>query len=645
MDVSENFNFIDGDTIIATLPLELIKKASKLVEAIDLDDGREIEIPNLNPYSNADVVSHLKRILEVISTNTSLKEPITNYIANPLYTGISKVAGNLNNLIIYLYLTNWLDIPILFKEIVETLRTFTPEIDEIPKYLDITERILRNKDDMTKFQKRALFKLLENTTALTFPNATEILQKIINNHNLDLYDRYVISMNYSLYGIKAPLDEVDVITARRLYSQYEIISPIIANEIPKVLKTKQYIVDSISQYGLATRVAQPENGEERGYFYFYIQNKHKDKVYVGDVIANNKTYKVYIKHHSLFSIPELKDVNLVYTQNYFDHSDPNLYQNNYHNIQWYNPEYHPAGYIKFIFFQHMDTAYRQWLNEQDLLTNFEKSMLPLRIETRNIFLRIYRLRQEMFEPTGFNAGTTEKKVEETTLLTALRDKIIQIYTSEEKFYQSDTGKKLEVTRQSLRNKFFESDSLYGGSIAATEFYQPIEITDSEITLKATIDGPFDILFQSIKLESSRIIGLCKLKNGAVRCENYGRGLSRGYQLSNYSVNGQLYASLTKILSNHFDPIHSLFVGDGQSMNPDVVVIVDPSILNNIDEIKSQSDPQNTNMLKIVAYPHDNPKMYITPNNSVPENIRHMHYKKKAGENVKILSVHELYPLK
>jgi hypothetical protein len=520
LDESENsiLYFVINDVKIP-VDYNTIKTYSNLVEVISEDDpnAREVVIPNFKEYRNEDIIAHLGAILDKLGK--TMKVDTGTFSNDDLEIGIHKVPGSLDNLIIWLLLTNWLDIRPLFQEIVDTLLMYTPLVDNISKYLNISESILRSPEIETKFQKRVLDFLLDNNQPLLDPNINMIMNKIINNVNLDLYSRHVLAIKYSLYGITSPKDEVDEIVARRLYNlNIGINLQIIKDEIPRIEKTKKVIADSISKYGLAIRVSPSINASkyiggikinekpDPDFFWFYIQRKHHNKVYVGDVTVNNTVYKIYLQVRHLYTIDEFKSNELI--QHNVDYTDLEMYQTIYDDDELKIISENDNGYNKFILFQREDTKYRQWLDTMGMLSDFEKSMLPLRIEAISYLLyltslqaKIDNLFHDIENYDGYDSDSdydenNNDHVELKRMKDELRnvmdehngqsvkikDKVVAIYNAEKAFYFSEDGKKLEEARQSFRIKFFEGETLYAGEVAIFDFFEVLEITNDEIVI-------------------------------------------------------------------------------------------------------------------------------------------------------------------
>ena len=117
-----------------TIDKNRINEYSRLVETVLLDaNAAEINIPSFDGYSQSNIDSHLHIVLQKVSNKLSLKEDKFLYSNKTLHHGVFVVPDTIDNLIIWLLLTNWLDIPRYFNEIVETLTEYTLKIEDIPK--------------------------------------------------------------------------------------------------------------------------------------------------------------------------------------------------------------------------------------------------------------------------------------------------------------------------------------------------------------------------------------------------------------------------------------------------------------------------------------------------------------------------------
>jgi hypothetical protein len=542
-DMSKStLTFSNGDTKL-DIDYDLLFAMSKLVATMAEDDPqeREIIIPSFSAYLQDDVNAHLQHILRKISTltvddiNTEnkkdiLKEDVYTYTRNPLDIGKSRVVGTIDNLILYFLLINWLDIPLLYDEVYESILEYVPPIVDISKYMNILESILRNPKLVTQFLKLVLQSFLQNDEPLPeYTSLIPIMNKIVHHSNIDLYTRYLLHLKYQLYGVDVPWDTIDILTARQLYllntndipipsSILNNISQVLSDEIGIIDATLDSVVDSITLYDSVMRVNFPNSpvinstrSDTRGYFMFYVHSiPEHNKIHVGNVNIDGKIHKVVIEDRSLYPVEDFISGKLINGGDidYSNHAEYSKIYNIDIKTLLFQSYKRTDKYQAIAILLREDTRFRKWLLSQSLLSDFEKSMLSHRdtifdtlvqiIEAKKEGSRINEINDDVdlpdqnheyvhLLPPGENMEDlierimSANNIKITNLTRDLEEKILQLLPLEKDFYFSEEGKKLENARLEMRKHFY-STKLYQGIVIVCNVYEIIDVEGEEIKI-------------------------------------------------------------------------------------------------------------------------------------------------------------------
>jgi hypothetical protein len=663
MDSSQLIFVNSTSQVVASIEYATFLTYSTHFEDITWEDNnrKKISIPSLPQYNELQVVEHVIYIVECLK----LSPPTLTSPVNDLTPGIKTIHGYVANLEILLLLVLNLEIDIFITEVINVLKTYVPILEEIPTYFHIYTDILRSH--YTEGYTRILITLLDNVEPLR-NEVYPIIDTILSSPLIPLYDRCRLCLK--MYGKDKTIQlldnnsskDTDLISRRKIYNLTGFKHGPIQYEQQAIETTRHTLIDSIFKYGEAVRIA-PTNT----LFYFYVTDIHfNGNINLGNVILPNEDeWTISLQYKNIFSVDDFNDykqrnvdiemkddnnellplIQLYRTENdkpvtpliqlnRIDYVDALRYHTLINNV-YINREY-MFGYRLLK----EDTKYRQWLNDNNSLSESEKIFLS----KRHQFMSKWPL--SLTIPT--DAETIGKMNLNIDIVKALYQHNVDymfdfnvLQNEESDYYQSQEGKIVEQLRQPSRNDFFTSSDRYGGLIIGLPFYNVVSINHDNKSIILSFD-----LFHH---DEDNIIDIINHNNYSniyhtlflpTNFEGYITNLPR-YRYITYDVlQGQ------PILQPYSVVIHpnltNLCRGDGASIliecddgvpdfaqsyenvlgqfDPDdyreesTFFIIDPSsgLIKDIEDIKNRSNPLTTTFKqKVLAYPYYNPKIYIT----------------------------------
>jgi hypothetical protein len=502
VDKNENIYFVDESTgIQIEANYQLVKKWSNLINTIQWapNEVKKLTIPHLSKYQQSDTNKYLNYIIDRLHQPT----PTLRVAINSYTPGLKTVTGNIFSLQLYLILCLRLQINILIDEIAETISSYIPSLDEVVIYYDIYTGILIS-DKVNGLTKLIITLSTFTPFVINSYSLKTIIQNLISDESLPLYNRYLLTFQCSL---PPPKDMIDAMTARRLYSITEgvICPPSIQLEIAYIEKSKRhlikifdkYINDSIDEFLVDSTVDEESTNRtqdlsietnslsESKLNFFYVNGITSDnKIDLGTVNVHNKIYYVKLNTDKLFT----KD-NLNY---YFEKSTPltllnrfeylkNDYQKilgkiirlDHHIIMHSNDNYLFFDYFQHIY--HEDTRYREYLRKKGRLSEKEISFLERRRAESVIDLSVIKLR--LLDNLDLDERTAVRNLYIYSIVN-----LTQLIDEEYSYYQSVEGEVLEELRVHDRLNFFSSWDRYGGLVVILKDYNILSVEGSQITL-------------------------------------------------------------------------------------------------------------------------------------------------------------------
>jgi hypothetical protein len=637
---TELIHFI-GDDHDISIDYELIKKYSKYIDAIKWDDTEvmSVPIPTFNGYNLNQIVDHLAFILD------QLHQPIPTlkFDDNPHMPFLKKVGGNVANLKLYLLLALHLDIDIFVNDVITTLHGYTPTVDEFETYFDIYNSILWS-------HHLHGFKRLAEVMTLHFRHSSNynehlkpIIREVLEEFEVPVFHRYFLS---ACFNLPSPTD-VDPVTARQVYiaSKYTIIHPSIKHEMPLITGTNNVVVESITTYHRALRIPLEESSNE-GLFYFYIHgiDAQNGNINMGQVqVPNGDMYTVYIENDELASVDQFKKydtnsklnrTNVLLLGNPREYININLYRQNIHPFieQFKRIETDSEKYFQWQHHREQNLKFHQYLAERQLLTTEEMAFLQRRHQTsidnnldstkENHRLWINKYDYHQYIP----------KVDKTLL-----QQQIELEIDEHKYYTSE-GKDVEQSRQHLRNEFFGGLNQYGGLVIILCFYtvKSIDAVSKTIVLSRHLHSELKKSL-SLSLYHTPVISQDRWVNRSdfewtssfpiYKSINTNSSKNNIFWKVNMSFNTEKATQyeantlLVDIFDRYIIPLHFFpeYIYNISRYDPeindynlckDTFSLIDPSTVNDIDNVKENSNPISQVQTKIVAYPHDDPILYL-----------------------------------
>jgi hypothetical protein len=547
-------------------------------------------------------------------------------------------------------------------------------VDEIPKYMDIVQSILRNPKLEVIFLKSVVPSLLQNNEALTLD--ISIINTIIACPDIDLYDRYLIYLKYILYNVYIPPDKIGAVMARRLFLLgSDIHRDEIEEEIGIVEVTLDSVIDSVSSYKSVIRVNFPSvpiatPTGTKGYFMFYVHSMPTiHTAYVGNVSIDNKEYKVIVNCEYLHGVDDFKSHHLIRLDS-FDYSNHVEYSKIYDfSAQKLKDKNNQYTYQSIALILREDTRFRQWLLSHHLLSEFEQSMLPERQCICDLLFDFIRVNKqsreyvvgfdddfdfededemygrymslledgqtlpEMFESNRLLKERTD--VLRDTLDVELKDRVSKLCTLEAEFYSSQEGRQLETARTTLRNDFYAS-KLHQGLIIVCNVYKVTAVREDEIiiTINPHLSARFTKLEKELMLYHT--IQPLQFTDDYLNLPNQNILASYTSTSSNKTIHFESEYDL-QMTSNPdsdsdyrtvslVDPTSNKpicvdtpfqYVSIGGIFNNNIIYqyrgtiyIVDPSLLPDIDEVINNSYPESNADVDILAYPYFDPTFFV-----------------------------------
>jgi hypothetical protein len=637
---NDDISFIDGDEHIS-FDYHLLKKHSTYIQAIewDVNDSKCLTLPQIGNYKSKEVAEHLQyMLLQLRDENPTLQRE--NHAEFPQ---IKRIGGNIANLEIYLHLASHLQLNVFINQIVDTLRSYTPELTEFKTYMDIYTSILLPRK-MDGFKKLAIIIGNHPFDYQITPELEQIGKMLLDEPKLSLYDRCLVAIKLHF---PLPVD-IDAITARQIYVKTNgtVICPSIENELPLIKSTQDVVIDSITKYRHAIRIPLEES-KHGGLFYFHVHGYTRNGyIDLGQVtLPGGDVYSVYLEKNHLFTVDEFKAYHHV--------SDPkkqNILNTKYRDIYVSSERYCEVlhrcfGNIKseeqmdieieiFRHYQQEDTLFRQHLHHLGLLTDEEIMFLYHRLQIDKDYPLINQI--EKPGPKHWTDKYTKNVMEETYPIcrTPLPPGFIESQNLESSYYSSDVGKELEEQRKCLRYNFFSNR--YTGLIIVLYFYDIYAI--DELSKRIILDQnlgkceytnkvyhtPFlpsnrNVDRSQFRWTSSFLTYLYAESHGVSKCERYIQHLSLCDGVSQAEPNTLLLNSTTQHpgfeFLTHIDD-EDEDEDEDEDINVDFLTLysfslLDPSTIPNIEEvIKNSKFSTATEKPLIMSHPPINPKFYF-----------------------------------
>jgi hypothetical protein len=652
--------FIDtNDQVRGIIDYDIFVKYSSHFEDVIWDDPllKKISIPTLVNFNEHQVIEHLTYILECLQLPIpTLTTPVDN-----LTPGITRVNGNVVNLKIYLLLLLGLQIDIFINEVIMALKIYLPTLEEIPTYFHIYTDILRYyaKDGYPKI----IIAILNNTGSIS-EELYPIIDTIIASSAVSLYDRCQLSLK--VYGYDKTftyfddiVDKVDPIVARKIYNLIGVKYASVRHEVDLIRHTRGSVADSIEKYGEAVRISSQQE-----LFYFYVNKLDiNGNIDVGNVtVINGDLWQVSIKYKHLFTVDDLKSYDEANSDVEVVDSEIQVVplvvidREKYVNAQEYhtliskmdNVTMDTSTQTKYVqnpsirYIQNEDTKFRQRLNDRNLLSITEKTFLAERQRLNTKWPLSIRVRGDA--DTKYDLGLNNDDIDSDLKIdTEYINEFKNIKDKEETYYQSQEGLILEQRRQSSRDTFFASSDRYGGLIIVLLFYNVVSIDfeNKRILISDNLFEPTSpTIYHTLSIPKNLSIGTS---------QNFNIQLMPRYRYIKYKSNSfspMILSRQSNIL--HVDPYLLLRDEDGSILirsprneesiefvsNPDddidtdvmedvndpmsTFFIIDPSnkkwideVDVNLEDLKADSNPlTGTAEMPILAYPYNNPKIYI-----------------------------------
>jgi hypothetical protein len=660
LDNDSNVLYFIGEDVKIDVDYDIISKWSDVIREIKWDKGqvKEFNLLTVPGYSKEIVIEHLQNILSKLHIDSveSLREPTQAF-------GMMKIPGNISNLYIYLLLSVQLGLNPYIDELTFILNRYQLNINtELELYVDIYERILRHQ----------YFEYLQNIfNILTFPFFEKeekerkypltpifktVLQRIIVETRLKEYERYMLAYNYDL-----PLPEIGIITGRRLYNE-GIVTPVIGDEIPLIEGTKDVIVDSLRRGSRAVRIGV-ESDRNKGLFWLYCDrmvSRNKGKysnhniLTVGSVTIDNKKYNLKIKKAIPFSLHDLETGysigggtnkhKYIQAASYLRCIRPIFYEVSKNmNVRNY------LNSLEMRMLTKMDNQFRQWLGHRDMLTESEEILLQESLSIQNEYEqrdKVNPFSKGIVFPETPDVFTDDYYHKLNQMFTpediSLHRRTVEFFKKKKEYYSTEEVIKFEESRQSLRDNFFFNGEVYGGIVIVLKAFV-ISLEGSNIIIDPTCYGyePSSSLrpwfyhthvIPSPKLSFIDIVNtLPKYKIDVYNIDLVNRiNQSKQVRHINFdliSYRDSIYEpnSLVVFISiNENNVTEPLNIIKHKSIYPlhDPIIeimerkaetfrLVDESTIPNLDEVKNENDINfGTHKMLTLAYPSDNPKIYV-----------------------------------
>jgi hypothetical protein len=650
----------------------LMKQWSPFIDAIkwDQNECRQIEMIDIPGVSAVQLSVYVHFILSKLNSIS----PILRVSPEDCLF-LYKVENVYHILLIVLHL----NIVIFINQLIDILETlYFQSSADVDKYIHICYGLLKHQ--CQKLLPVLLDRLL-NMPSLLDKKLKDALIRIVNDYRCEVYPRFLLA---AMYDLSFPpisdynLENMGVVHARHVYlltRQNKMIYPIIGSNIHhEVLlfeRTQRSIVETIDKYGRSFRIGTNSHSPD-DLFWFYCGEVKDGLIDVGTVTVNNVEYQLRLKTDRLLPTSIFKNGSKLNNGS----TEINLYKVHSHH---YNDS---TGYATFLrsnyntkycsLVQKCDTKFRQWLYSRDMLTPEEILLLHDHINTYSLkekldvveslrfqfvtsqidSTQVYTLANQSSDPLhimydydqkGLDAPARNARIYNayTRYKQLYHDRVHDIKRRQCEYYSRPEIIDLEAERQSSRRQFFCNGDHYQGIVVVCKYYNLdtttypgvaiINVDSMEENNSSTIT-PYHTL-SPIKHTVNLKDLLDSLSEYTLK-EPTERDTDPEYSLC--KLRSKQYLYYTDItFAFRFTPDTPYFCIHNKG-NIHNFRLVDPSLLENIDNIKSDSHPENgRSKVKVMAYPYDNPLVYFMTSYSISYSQPYIWYQFKKEQRNRI----------
>jgi hypothetical protein len=202
-------------------------------------------------------------------------------------------------------------------------------------------------------------------------------------------------------------------------------------------------------------------------------------------------------------------------------------------------------------------------------------------------------------------------------------KDVYAYFSQEQNFYNNEGSTLKTVRHKIKEGFYTNSNNYEGILYVTEAYRIDTINANNIILENLLNPEVRFVttipkFDPNLISSDAIYQILKESISKPRIDMYTfdnsdypaySGIYFNRHINNTVIYGYTYNTVDKGLpaSLFKVSIHSL-----EYVNDDDIKILDPACIPNIEDIQTNSNPDVKKAVSILAYPWQNPRMYLAP---------------------------------